>query len=178
MIENREKDNIYIVPFIGGLLCTMTVISPPFFLFFGLIPVITSLLELICGLFLIYYAIKIKRGKSMWIEEQIKILIFSWIAFSVSLGISFSFLLGVGSFFIVYDYGFAGSLITLLGYYFHNYISNRNPIIVRGGDKFEHYSKKERIKYTNPRFCPHCRFKLEKWLFDFCPNCNKQLTAK
>lgn len=187
-MENRERNNIYAVPFIGGILCVVTLFDPAIFPSFiynpimGMIFYIPVLLDTICGMIMIYSAIKMRNGKTTWIEERKKLMISSLIAVSVPLGMAILFMLMVEFFVIVFEYGLVGGLITILGIYFYKLITERNfisgPTLVQEQIKFEPSPMKEQVFYANPKFCTNCGFNLEGGPFKFCPNCGNQMTSE
>jgi hypothetical protein len=128
-MENREINNIYAVPFIGGILCIITLFDPVTFLsisynpIVGVIFLIPGLLNLICGIIMIFSAIKMRNGKTTLIEERKKIMISSWLAVSVSLGFAIFQLLIMGFFVIFFEYGLVGGSITIFGIYFYRHLS-------------------------------------------------------
>ena len=187
-MENREINNIYAVPFIGGILCIITLFDPVTFLsisynpIVGVIFLIPGLLNLICGIIMIFSAIKMRNGKTTLIEERKKIMISSWLAVSVSLGFAIFLMLILGYIIILFEYGLIGGLLTILGIYFYRLITERNfisdPTLVPEREKFEPSPTKEQVFYANPKFCHNCGFNLEKGPFKFCPNCGNQLTSE
>jgi hypothetical protein len=189
-MENRERNNIYAVPFIGGILCIITLFNPDLIFFIsynlitGMVFFIPTLLEVICGIIMLYSAIKMRSGKTTWIEERKKLMISSWLAFSISLSFAiFLKLLGLGAYFvIVLEYGLVGGLITILGIYFYKFITERNfiagPTLVQERKKSEPSPMKEQVFYANPKFCTDCGFNLEGGPFKFCPNCGNQINSE
>lgn len=187
-MENRERNNIYAVPFIGGILCIITLFTLDLFYYIsydpiiGIIFLIPSLLDVISGIIMISSAIKMRSGKSTLIEERKKIMISSWLAVSVSLGFAIFLMLILGYIIILFEYGLIGGLLTILGIYFYRLITERNfisgPTLVPEREKFEPSPTKEQVFYANPKFCHNCGFNLERGPFKFCPNCGNQLISE
>lgn len=187
-MEIRERNNFYAVPFIGGILCIILLFHPVFLSMFsygliiGMFAFIFVLPDIICGSIMIYSAINMKSGKTTWIEEKKKLLISSWLAVSITLGFGiFSFLI-IGFFGIIFEYGFTGGLITILGIYYYEHITKRNfipgPTLVQEREKFEPSPMKEEVFFANPKVCTDCEFNLEGGPFKFCPNCGSQMTSE
>ena len=196
-MENKERNNFYAVPLIGGILCNFAIFGNsllslslslsgsiyflagfPFLiiiLFFG--PII---LDLVLGILMIVSAVKMKNGKTTLFEEKKKLLIFSWLVVSVSLGLSIFSIFGFGTFYFFYEPGLVGGLIIILGNFFYNLVTKRNfiygPPLVQEREKIEPSLTKEQVFYANPKFCTNCGFNLEGKPFRFCPNCGTQLT--
>ena len=187
-MENRERNNIYAVPFIGGILCIVTLCNPAFFslfsygLIYGMFAFIFVLPDIICGSIMISSAIKMRSGKTTWIEEKKKLLISSWLAVSITLGFGiFSFLI-IGFFVIIFEFGFVGGSITILGIYYYEHITKRNlisgPTLIQERIFSEPSPMKEEVFFANPKFCTDCGFNLEGGPFKFCPNCGNQMISE
>jgi len=187
-MENRERNNIYAVPFIGGILCIIPLFTPNLFLLisydliFGMIYLIPSLLDTYFGIIMIYSAIMMRSGKTTWIQERKNLMIYSWLAVSVSLGSATLTMMALGYFLISPVYGFVGGLITILGIYFYKLITERNllsgPTLVQEKEKFEASPMKEQAFYGKLKFCTNCGINLEEGSFKTCPNCGKQITSE
>jgi len=187
-MENRERNNIYAVPFIGGILCITTLFTLDFYLassyglMFGLIYFIPGLVDTFCGIIMISSAIKMRSGKPSWIVERRKLMISSRLAVGVSLGLAILSMILVGYFVISLVYGFVGGLITILGIYFYKLITERNfisgPTLVQERENFEPSPMKEQVFYDNLKFCTNCGFNLEGGPFKICPNCGNQMTSE
>ncbi|MHA1240334.1 MAG: hypothetical protein ACTSQU_06025 [Promethearchaeota archaeon] len=179
-MENRKRENIYVVAFIGGILCIFTLLTPTIYSMlvlnpaFGLGVVIFALPDVICGIIMVKSGFKMRSGKKTWIQERKKLKISSWFVVSFSLGFAFISLLVAGSFLISFEYGFVGGLIIIFGKYFYKRV---NPIF-QEGDKFQLSPMKEQQIYANPKFCTKCGFNIEERLFKFCPKCSNQLTSE
>ena len=187
-MENRDINNIYAVPFIGGILCIIAFFTSELFLFIGyniilgMIFFIPSLLELTCGIIMIYIAIKIRSGKTTWVEAEKKLLISSWLAIIIALGYGIFYMYAQGFFVITYPQGFTGGLVTLLGIYYYKHITNRDhvtgPALVQERETLEPSPMKEQQFYADPKFCTNCGFNLEGGTLKFCPDCGNQLTSE
>jgi hypothetical protein len=123
-----------------------------------------------------------KNGKTTLFEEKKKLLIFSWLVVSVSLGLSIISIFWFGTFFFFYEPGLVGGLIIILGNFFYTLVTKRNfiygPPLIQEGENIEPSPTKEQAPYTNPKFCTNCGFNLEEKPFKFCPNCGTQLTSE
>lgn len=197
-MENKERNNFYAVPLIGGILCIYAIFGNsllslslflsgsinlggfPFLvliIFFG--PVIFFL---VFGILMIISAVKIENGKTTLFEERKKLLIFSWLVVSVSLGLSIFSIFGFGTFYFFYQPGLAGGLIIILGNFIYKFSTKRNlidaPPLVQEGEKIKSSPMKERVIYTNPKFCHICGFNLKGGSFKFCPECGNQLVSE
>jgi hypothetical protein len=187
-MQNREKNNTYAIPLIGGILCIIPLFTPSLFLYisynlmFGLISLIPSLLDTYFGIIMIYSAIMMRSGKTTWIQERKNLTIYSWLAVSVSLGSATITMMLSGVFLISPVYGFVGGLITILGIYFYKLTTERNfisgPTLVQEKEKFEPSPMEEQAFYSKLKFCTNCGFNLEEGSFKTCPNCGKQLTPE
>ena len=187
-MENRERNNIYAIPFIGGILCITPLFIPNLFLYisydliFGLIYLIPSLLDTYFGIIMIYSAIMMRSGKTTWIQERKNLMIYSWLAVSVSLGSATITMMLSGVFLISPVYGFVGGLITILGIYFYKLTTERNfisgPTLVQEKEKFEASPMKEQGFYDNPKLCTICGFNFGEKPYKFCPNCGNLITSE
>lgn len=177
-MEKNERNDIYAVPFIGGILCIMSLfysdiwVAFSFNLVLGMILSAPILAQASFGIVMLIYAIKIRRGKSSLMEEKKKFLIFSWLAVSVSLGFSVFIFFVIELFGLSFPYGFVGGLLTILGIYYHQYITKDTKYTDQQGKKIE----QEKEFYTKPKFCTNCGFNLKEGSFKFCPECGNQLT--
>jgi len=188
-MANREKNNIYAVPFIGGILCITTLftldlsLASSYSLLYELISFIPGLVDTACGIIMVTSAIKMRSGNTRWIVERRKLMFSSWLAIAVSLGLGFIFMILFGYFVISPVYGFVGGLITILGIYFYELITERNfisgPTFVQEREKFEPSPMQEQEFYDNPnKFCTNCGINLDGGPFKTCPNCGKQITSE
>ncbi len=204
-MENEDKNNFYVVPLIGGILCLITFFIPDMplmfpgsvliamifnfmifasfseliFIIFGLITVIS---EVVCGCVMLYSAIKMGLGKTTLKEQKMKLMIFSWLVIGATLMMSITFLFGLGFFMLLNRYGFIGSLMTLIGIYYFQRMTKRgtisSPVVIHEGERFKPIPPKEKVFYTNPKFCTNCGFNLKGGQFKFCPECGNQLTSE
>lgn len=204
-MENEEKNNFYAVPLVGGILCLITFFIPdtPFssigstltamifnfmiftsfseliFIIFGLITVI---LEIVCGCVMLYSAIKMMLGKTTFTKQKMKLVILSWLVIGTTLTMSIPAIIGLGYFNLFNIYGFTGSLITLIGIYYSQHMMKRGPIsrpmVIHKDEKLEPSPPKEKVFYTDPKFCTNCGFNLTEGQFKFCPECGNQLSSE
>jgi len=204
-VENEDKNNFYVVPLIGGILCLITFFIPDMtfmfpgsfltaiifnfmifssfseliFIIFGLITVI---LEMVCGCVMLYSAIKMGLGKTTLNEQKMKLMILSWLVIGTTLMMSITAFIGLGFFMLLNRYGFIGSLITLIGIYYFQHMTKHgtisSPVVIHEGERFNLIPPKEKVFYTNPKFCTNCGFNLKEGQFKFCPECSNQLTSE
>jgi len=133
-MENNERNNIYAVAFVGGILCIFSFFDFDILSFFnfnlilGLILLLFILPHIICGIIMIYSAIRIKLGQKTWNEQKVKLLISSWLAIGVSLGASIFMLIFVGYFMLFNRFGLIGGFLTLLGYYYHKHLTKSEKL--------------------------------------------------
>lgn len=189
-MEIREKNNIYAVPLIGGILCLITFFVSDwpygFHSSFNTIIIITFLisfvLEVICANIMIYSAIMIKVGKTTLSGQKKKLMIFSWLVIGVTLILSFLFIFIQGRFILINRYGLTGCLITLMGIYYYEHkveLGHKFAYTVETkGEKVEPTLGKDKVFHTYPKFCTNCGFNLKEGQFTFCPECGNQLTPK
>lgn len=182
-MEKNERNDIYAVALIGGILCIMSLFYSDiwgafsFNLLVGMIASAPIFAQASFGIVMLIYAIKIRRGKSSMMEEKKKFLIFSWLAVSVSLGFSVFIFIVVEVFALSFPYGFVGGLLTILGVYYHQHITKDTRHTDHKQQKIEliPIQKKE---ISNPKFCTNCGFNLKEGPFKFCPECGNQLNPE
>lgn len=195
-MENKERINFFAVPLIGGILCiyaffglNLLVVpillaenpfSPPLiFLFLVFGPI---LLDLNLGILLIVSAVTIKKGKTTFLEERGKILIFSWVIVGVSLGLGVLSITWFGAFLFFHEPGLVGGLVIILGDFFYKHVNKRNfifgPPLGQEGEKLEPSPMKEHPPITYRKFCTNCGFKSGKESIKFCPKCGNKLVSK
>jgi len=120
---------------------------------------------------MIHSAIKMRSGKTTWIEQKKRLLIVSWIVVCVTLAFIILAQLTIGQIVIIFEYGFVGGLLTLIAYYYDKYTTSREympgPALM-----------KEQVIYANPKFCTNCGFDLKGGTYKFCPECGTQLTSE
>lgn len=176
-MENRERNYLYAVPLIGGILSIVSFSTFNFSAVFtlGLMGLITAIIlvhpNIVLGIMMIVSAIKMRSGKTTWIEQKKELLVISWILVSITLGLAIFFMLIIGQFVLVFEYGFVGGLLTLMGYYYERYTTDRKF-------KSDPAPMKERIIKDYPKFCTNCGFNLEGRPFNFCPNCGTKFTSR
>ena len=184
-MKNRDRDYIYAVPFIGGIICLVSLFAFNLSAIFtlgplGLIGILIFIHpQVVLGIMMIVSAIRTRNGKTMWIEQKKKLLVISWVLVGISLGFTIFFLLIIGMFYIMFEYGFVGGLLTLIGYYYDKYTTSRasltGPALIRTKDNLELGPMKERVIFPNPKFCPKCGIDLKGSKFKFCTDCGNQL---
>jgi hypothetical protein len=204
-MENKDKNNFYAVPLIGGILCLITFFVPDMpsifpgsfltaiifnfmiftsfseliFIIFGLITVIS---EIVCGCVMLYSAIKMGLGKTTLKEQKMKLMIFSWLVIGATLMMSITALFGMGFFMLINRYGFIGSLMTLIGIYYFQHMTKRgtisSPMVFHEGKKLEPSPIKEKAFNTDPKFCTNCGYNLKLGQLKFCPECGNQLSSE
>ena len=198
-MENKKRNNFYAVPLIGGILCIYAIFGNsllslslslsgsiyflagfPFLIiiiFFG--PII---LDLVLGILMIVSAVKMKNGKTTLFEEKKKLLIFSWLVVSVSLGLSIFSIFGFGTFFFFYEPGLVGGLIIILGNFFYKLVTKRNfiygPPLVQEGEETEPRAMIDQSPIIVHAICSNCGFKSGEESLKFCPKCGNRLDAK
>ncbi len=187
-MENRERNYIYAVPFIGGIVCIISLfaINPSVIFTFSLIGLIGILIlihpEIVFGIMMIVSAIKMRSGKTTWIEQKKKLMIISWILVGITLGFTIFTLVLIGQIAIIFEYGFVGGLLNLMGYYYDRYTANRaymtGPALIQEKENFKLGPMKDQVSYANPKFCTNCGFKFEVVSLKFCPECGNQLAFK
>ena len=176
-MENRERNYLYVVPFIGGILCIVSVFvfNISVFISSGLIGLIALFIlvhpDIVLGIMMIVSAIKMRSGKTTWIEQKKELLVISWILVSITLGFTIFTIVIIGQIAILFEYAFVGGLLTLIGYYYDRYTTKRNyvsgPAPMKG-----------QIKKKYPKFCTNCGIGIKVRDFKFCPNCGNQLTPE
>ena len=118
---------------------------------------------------MIHSAIKMRSGKTTWIEQKKRLLIVSWIVVCVTLAFIILAQLTIGQIVIIYEYGFVGGLLILMAYYYDKYTTNRE---YRSGPTL----MKDQVKKDYPKFCNNCGFDLQGGTYKFCPDCGKEIT--
>ena len=179
-MENEDKNNFYVVPLIGGILCLITFFIPDMplmfpgsvltamifnfmifssfseliFIIFGLITVI---LEIVCGCVMLYSAIKMGLGKTTLNKQKRKLMIFSWLVIGATLMMSITALFGMGFFTLFNRFGIIGSLITIIGIFYSNHMTKRGtitrPVGIHEGKKFDQSLPEEKVF---PKELPIC----------------------
>ena len=180
-MENRERNYLYAVPLIGGILCLVSFFA--FILSLGLQGFILTLIfvhpQIVLGIMMIVSASRTRNGKTTWIDEKKKILVISWVLVGITLGFIILNFLIIRFIFITFEFGFVGGLLTLIGYYYDKYTTNRayltGPALIRTKDNLELGPMKERVIFPNPKFCPNCGIDLKGSKFKFCTECGNQL---
>lgn len=200
-MEKKERNNFFAVPLIGGILCiyalfgynlfiipvllsgSVSFIPPgfPFIIVFiiGLVPII---LNLVVGILMIVSAVKLQNGKTTLMEEKKKLLTYSWLVVSVSLGLSIYSIFGYGIFLFLHEYALIGGLIIILGNFFYKRVNQGNSIIgpplVQEREETETSSMKEQSPIIAHAICANCGFKSEEESLNFCPECGRKLVSK
>lgn len=188
-MENRERNNFYAVPLIGGILCLITFLFPDLYYFtplggYNFILLIGFLifiiLEIICGNIMLYTAIRMGVGRTTFSKQKTKLLIFSWLVFGLTLVTSFFATLSAGFLFLVNRLGLIGCLITIIGIYYYERTAKRGlefaQTLETNREKIEPSLTKENVYYIAPKFCINCGLNLKEGKFKFCPECGHQLT--
>ena len=177
-------DNFYAVPLMGGILCVISLFTPTSLGFVSLnnmillILFISVILEEICGIILIVFAVKLKKGKTPWIKQEKILLVFSLLALitpfvpSIIISIDLEYLR------IFLFYGMAGGFITLIGVIFRHRITDSDSyydtiIKERTDDKS---LKVNQSPTAGPKFCRNCGTDLKGGTFKFCPECGTELS--
>ena len=199
-MEKKERNNFFAVPLIGGILCIYGIFgynlfiipsllpgsvsfNPPGFPFIvlivGLVPII---LNLVLGILMIVSAVKLKNGKATLFEEKKKLLTYSWLVVSVSLGLSIFSIFGYGTFLFFHEPALGAGLIIILGNFFYKRVNQGNSIIgpplVQEREETETSSMKEQSPIIAHAICANCGFKSEEKSLNFCPECGRKLVSK
>jgi len=200
-MEKKERNNFFAVPLIGGIFCIYAIFGynlfiiplllsgsvsfiPPGFLFIivfiiGLVPII---LNLVFGILMIVSAVKLKNGKTTLFEEKKKLLAYSWLVVSVSLGLSIFSIFGYGIFLFLHEPALVGGLIMILGYFFNKRVNKGNsifgPPLVKEREESEPRSMKEQSPIIVHAICTNCGFKSGEDSLKFCPECGRKLVSK
>lgn len=199
-MEKKERNNFFAVPLIGGILCINALFgynlflipsllpgnvsfNPPGFYFIvliiGLVPIV---LNLVVGILMIVSAVKLKNGKRTLFKEKKKLLSYSWVVVSVSLGLSIFSIFIYGSFFILHEYALIGGLIIILGNFFYKRVNQRNsiygPPLVQEREETETRSMKEQSTLIVRVICTNCGFKSKEESLKFCPECGSKFVSK
>ncbi|MFX0074874.1 MAG: zinc ribbon domain-containing protein [Candidatus Hermodarchaeota archaeon] len=180
-MEIRKRDNFYAVPLMGGILCVITLLTPnslgSFSLNFIILSILVSsvILEEVCGIILIVFAAKLKRGKIQWIAK--KLLVLSLLTFTTPIPLSILISIGLGYFRVFLVYGMTGGLITLIGVIFHWRMSDDDSI--HGSLSQESIDDKSLKINQSPTsgttICSNCGTHLKGGALKFCPECGNEL---
>jgi len=197
-MEKKERNNFFAVPLIGGILCIYAFTGYGFFIIplvfpgsqpfnpgfpFGLIirlgPII---LNIVLGIFMIVSAVKLESGKKTFIEEKKKLLSYSWVVVSVSLGLSIFSIFTFGTFLFLHEYALIGGLIIILGNFFYKRVNQHNsiygPPLVQEREETETIPMKEQPPLIVRVICTKCGFKSEEESLKFCTKCGNKLVSK
>ena len=200
-MEKKERNNFFAVPLIGGILCIYGIFgynlfiipsllpgsvsfNPPGFpfiivLIIGLVPII---LNLVVGILMIVSAVKLKNGKATLFEEKKKLLTYSWLVVSVSLGLSIFSIFGYGTFLFFHEPALGAGLIIILGNLFYKRLNKGNslfgPPLVQEGEETEPSEMIDQSPIIVHAICSNCGFKSGEESLKFCPKCGNRLDAK
>ncbi len=186
-MENRENNNFYAVPLMGGILCVISIFTPISFTSFGfnfliLITLLISItLEEVCGIILIIFAVKLKKGKTTLLEQKKKFLVLSLLAFFTPIVLSIIISIGLEYFRIHLVYGLTGGFITILGVALHKRIVDGSSLygsIVQERTEENLSPKINQSLIDIPTVCNKCGADLKGGVFKFCPECGNQLEAE
>lgn len=199
-MENKEKNNFYAIPLIGGILCIYSIFgynlffipmifSGSTFISFAGLPFLilifgfgSIILYLVLGILIIISAVKMKKGKTNLSEEEKKLLTLSWLAVGVSLGLSVFSIYGFGTFLFFHEPGLVGGLIIILSTFFYKHVNKLNfmfgPPLVQKGEETEPKSMKDHSSIIFHALCANCGFKSREESLKFCPKCGKRLVSK
>ena len=136
-------------------------------------------LEEVSGIIILIIAVKLKRGKTTWIEQKRRLLALSLLALIIPIVTSI-IVIGLEHIRILMVIGLTGGFLTLLAVIFSNRVVD--------GDMFYSSTIQESVDDKGlkinksptsvPTLCNKCGTDLKEGTFKFCPECGNELTSE